>query len=108
MGHGLIAILAAIINQPKTSFGNPGFKRNPIGHRMDMTDNIVAGLNRQNRIKMLFGNDDYMDWCLGGNIIKGDDQVVFINHIGGNLLIDDLTKNTVLGHIFLLNYSISA
>ena len=64
MGHGLIAILAAIINQPKTSFGNPGFKRNPIGHRMDMTDNIIALMPYLTIINGDKRTNDIINWGL--------------------------------------------
>jgi hypothetical protein len=44
---------------------------------------------------MLFRNEEEMNRRLGGNVVEGQEFVILIDLLTGNLPGNDLTKNTV-------------
>ena len=50
------------------------------------------------RCNVLLRDDELMHGCLRADIFKGQDLIIFIDQICGNLFARDFAKKTVVGH----------
>ena len=63
---------------------------NVLGNIKKMTEQRFIGDGRfANPCNLLLGNDQDMDGCLRGDVVKSQAEIVFMDDSGGNFLGDD-------------------
>jgi hypothetical protein len=94
MGHRLAAISSIVNHEPVA-----GLVQSQLGCDAGRGEEkvaeqcLVSALSLTNSSEVFFGNDQDMNRRLGGDIMKGEDLLVFIGDLGRNLARNDLLKN---------------
>jgi len=84
-------------DDPEARFRHPPLPRQTRRHHVDMADQLpVLRRDVETVDDMLPRDQEEMMRCLWGNILDGDDKVVFIDRLCGNGSGNDLAKYAVL------------
>jgi hypothetical protein len=67
-------------------------------------NSAVVSVDLGNRGNVSLGNHQKMRGCLGGNVIKCEAQVVFIDLIAGDVAGNDLAEQTIRHEAILLRF----
>ena len=102
MRHCFAGVWAIVEHQPEAGLGQPQFISYFCGLEQEMTEDLmILGTGLGNARDGLLRDDQHMGRGLGFDILKSQDQVVFVNDRGGNLTRDDfLEKSFAHGKFF--------
>ena len=90
VGDGFAAIGAIIDDEAITGFFELALAGDPLGGDEEMSEEgMILGRDGTVAGVMFFWNDKNVDGCLGGEITKGEDVIIFVENIGGEFAVDD-------------------
>jgi hypothetical protein len=90
VGDSFAAIGAVINDEAVAGFVELALASDPLGGDEEMGEEemIFSGDGTMAGV-MFFWNDKNVDGCLGGEITKGEDVIILVEDIGGELAVDD-------------------
>jgi len=96
MVHNLAGILPRVGHGAVAGFSDA----RALGHLLHSSENVaeycgIVNVQIIHRSEVFLRNHQYMDRSLWLNVVKGQNQVIFIDLIRGDLTGDYLTKNAV-------------
>lgn len=90
VGDGFAAIRAIIDDESIAGFVELALTGNPLGGDEEMSEEgMILGRDGAVAGVMFFWNNKNMDGGLGGEITKGEDVIILVENIGGELAVDD-------------------
>lgn len=103
VGNALATIFADVGDEPVT-LGDPLVLGNLLaGFDEGGEQGAIFCIEGVEVFDMGFRDDENMNRGLGGGIFEGGDEVVFINHIGGDVAIGNFTEDAVSHGLLLEN-----
>jgi hypothetical protein len=98
--HDLPSGLVAIVNQPKALFGESELTTDFSGNLVDMPDKRpILFAQIEGRRYMLARDNQNMLGSLGGDIIKSDNQLIFVEKLYGDITLGNLAEQTIICHM---------
>src|SRR3954466_551490 len=100
MEDGLTAAWADVVDRAVPVF-DVAFARELGGDHVRVTDNLeIIGGECVHADNVLLRNDEQVSWRLGVDVLKGEDEFIFVDFARGNVAGDDLAEETVrVGHV---------
>jgi hypothetical protein len=88
----LPAVFSIVSDETVTGLIHSEFLGNFLNERGHLRHHL--SLNGLEVLYMLFGDDQYMDRCLGIEVMKSQKILTLMDGVVGDLPVDDLTENT--------------
>ena len=99
MEYGLASVFLAVENKAGAGLFETQFLGNALCLEKHFAHQFaVFCLHFHKAGNVLLGNDQEVDRSLGGDVVEGEDIIVFVDFLGGNFTLDNFTEKTVFTH----------